>query len=82
MSASSTTEQHIMKELPEIGFLRLEQIIGNPKANKAGVLPISRSAWYAGIKEGRFPKPVTMGPRLSLWRVSDIRKLVTELGAT
>ena len=49
------------------GFLRLPYIIA-PR----GPLPISRSSWWAGVKDGRFPKPVKLGPRITAWRVEDI----------
>jgi hypothetical protein len=48
------------KILPTEGFARLPQIIGNPKANPPipSVIPVSKSAWWAGCKEGRFLKLV------------------------
>ena len=39
-------------------------------------IPISKSAWYAGIKAGKFPKPVKLGPRTSCWRESDLAHLI------
>jgi prophage regulatory protein len=68
----------MVNKLPEIGFLRLSQIIGNPKANPPvlPIIPISRSAWYQGIKDGIYPKQVKLGPRTSAWRVEDIRLLI------
>jgi prophage regulatory protein len=39
------------------------------------LLPISRSSWYAGIKAGRFPQPIKLGPRVSAWRLQDILAL-------
>lgn len=62
-------------ELPNTGFLRLPSIIA-PK----GPIPVSRSTWWAGVKEGRYPKPVKLGPRITAWRVEDIRALI-EKGA-
>ena len=50
-----------------------------PRAGVPGVLPISKSTWWAGIAEGRFPKPVSVGRR-SLWRASDIQELLERLG--
>ena len=42
-----------------------------------GIIPISRSSWYAGIESGRFPKPVyPFGPRTPVWKVEDIRALI------
>ena len=66
--------------IPENGFLRLRQIIGDPKADPPipPIIPVSRSAWYEGIKSGRFPAPVKLGPRTSVYRVSSIRKLIDQ----
>lgn len=38
--------------------------------------PVSRSAWWAGIKDGRFPQPVKIGTRTTAWRSSDIDALI------
>ena len=67
-----------MNQLPESGFLRLSQIIGNPKAKPPipPIIPVKKSCWWAGCKSGRFPKPVKLGPRVSMWRVQDIRTLI------
>ncbi len=67
-----------MNQLPEIGFLRLPQIIGNPKADPPipPIIPVKKSSWWAGIRSGRFPAPVKLGPRTTAWRVSDIRALI------
>jgi prophage regulatory protein len=65
--------------LPEEGYLRLPQIIGNPKATPPipAIIPVSRSTWLNGVRKGRFPKPVkTLGSRITVWRVSDIRDLL------
>jgi prophage regulatory protein len=69
-----------MHTLPETGFLRLRQIIGDPKARPPipPIYPISRSAWYAGQAAGRFPKPVKLGPRAAAYRVEDIRALLAQ----
>ena len=67
-----------MNRLPETGFLRLSQIIGNPKANPPipAIIPVSKSSWWAGCKSGRYPKPVKLGNRTTAWRVSDILALI------
>jgi predicted DNA-binding transcriptional regulator AlpA len=65
-----------MYQLPESGFLRLPQIIGDTKRGIPAIMPISRSAWWAGVKSGRYPKPVKLGPRTTAWRVSEILALV------
>ena len=70
--------------LPEYGFLRLSQIIGDPKADPPipPVIPVGRSTWWAGVKAGRYPQPVrTLGPRITAWRVEDIRDLIERAGS-
>jgi prophage regulatory protein len=39
-------------------------------------LSISPSTWWKGVKSGRFPAPTKLGARISVWRWSDIVKLV------
>lgn len=67
-----------MFKLPQTGFLRLKQIIGDAHANPpvTPIIPIGKSTWWAGVKSGRYPKPVKLGPRITVWRVEEIRKLL------
>ncbi len=65
--------------LPEFGFLRLSQIIGNRKADPPipPLIPVCRSTWWAGVKSGRYPQPVrSLGRRITAWKVEDIRNLI------
>ena len=66
--------------LPETGFLRLSSIIGDRKSDPPipAIIPVSRSTWLAGVKSGRFPKSIKLGPRITVWRVEDIRSLIHE----
>lgn len=57
--------------LPTTGFLRLPAIIA-----PHGPIPVSKSTWWAGIKSGRYPKPVKLSTRISAWRVEDIRAFI------
>lgn len=67
-----------MHNLPETGYLRLPQIIGNPKADPPipAIIPVGKSTWWAGVKSGRFPKAVKLSPKITVWRVKDIRALI------
>lgn len=65
-----------MHQLPESGFLRLPQIIGDSKRGIPAVIPVSKSTWWEGCKTGKFPKPVKLGPRTTAWNVADIRALI------
>ncbi len=60
---------------PLEGFVRLSQILA-----PAGPIPVSRSTWWQGVKDGRYPQPVKLGPRVTAWRAADIRALF-ETGA-
>ena len=57
--------------LPEVGYLRLSQILN--------ILPISKTAWWEGCRSGLYPKPVKLGPRTTAWRVEDIRELMERI---
>ena len=67
------TAQIILKAptLPEVGFVRLPQILA--------LIPIGKSTWWQGIKLGKYPAPVKLGPRTSVWKVEDIKALLAAL---
>jgi prophage regulatory protein len=60
-------------------FYRLPDIIGIRSKGVSGIIPMSKAAWYAGIAEGRFPKPVKLSKKSSAWRECDILALVEKL---
>lgn len=62
-------------DLPKTGFVRLPSILA-----PLGPIPVSKSTWWAGVKTGRFPGPVKLGPRITTWRVEDIRALIEKGG--
>ena len=64
---------HNSYPLPEIGFVRLANLLA-----PAGPIPVSKSTWWNGVKTGRFPKPIKLSPRITVWRVEDIRALIRE----
>jgi prophage regulatory protein len=66
--------------LPDKGFLRLPQIIGDPEAVPPipARIPVSKSTWWAGVKAGRYPAAVKLGPRITAWRVDDILALMEQ----
>jgi len=62
----------------DIAFFRLKQIVGDLKADPpiSPLIPVGRSSWWAGVKSGRFPQPVKLGPRTTVWRQRDIISLI------
>jgi prophage regulatory protein len=60
-------------QFPTTGFVRLKQIL-SPR----GPVPVSKSTWWAGVRDGRFPKPLKLGSRVTVWRAEDIATLIAE----
>lgn len=52
----------------DIALLRLPKVLA--------LIPVSKSQWWAGVKDGRYPPPVKLSARCSAWKSSDIRALI------
>ena len=63
----------IQSYLPETGFIRLSTILK--------IIPVGRTTWWAGVKSGRFPKPVKLGQRITAWNAKDIQALIEKTTA-
>ena len=59
-------------DLPSTGFLRLPQVLA--------LIPISRSAWWAGIRAGKYPAGLKLGRKTTVWRAEDSRALIERMG--
>ena len=57
-----TTAMHLS------GFLRLSQVLA--------LIPVSKSVWWEGCKTGRFPKPIKLGPRTTVWLAEEIQDYI------
>ncbi len=68
-----------MDKLSELQCLRLRQIIGDPQAAPPiePLIPVSRSTWWQGVRDGRFPAPIKLGNRITVWRARDILNLIS-----
>ena len=66
------SSKHI--QFPLVGFLRLIQVLA--------LIPVGKSSWWRGVKEGRYPKPVKLAPRTTAWKAEDIAALMESLGTT
>jgi prophage regulatory protein len=69
----------LLSNLPEIGYLRVRDILGDRSKGIPAIIPVSRATWWAGVKSGRFPAGVLLGPRIRIWAVEDIRALVASI---
>jgi len=50
---------------------RLKQVLAR--------IPVSKSSWFEGIKSGRYPRGLQLGPRTTVWRSDDIDRLIQSL---
>lgn len=64
----SMSENSVHSDLDEFAFMRLPEILK--------VFPVSKSKWWEGVRIQRYPKSIKLGPRVTVWRKSDIRKLL------
>ncbi len=65
---SVQTKPQSKKELPD-KLLRLRQVLN--------VIPVSKSSWWAGVKSGKYPEPIKLGPKTTVWKNSAIQKIVS-----
>lgn len=59
--------------LPETGFVRLPAVLQ--------VFPVSRSGWWQGVKDGKYPPGYKLSPRCTAWKAEDIRALIDRAAA-
>lgn len=52
-------------------FLRFKQI---PER-----FPVSRTEWYRGVREGRFPQGIRISKNVVVWKESDIDALIASI---
>jgi len=43
-------------------------------------VPVGRSTLWAWVREGRFPKPIKLGPMTTAWRASDVAAWLERAG--
>lgn len=65
----------------ETAFLRIWQIVGDPKASPpvAPLIPIGKSSWWQKVRAGEAPAPIKLGKRVTVWRSADIEAFIETL---
>jgi predicted DNA-binding transcriptional regulator AlpA len=61
-----------IQQLPETGYVRLPSILR--------VFPVSRSTWWEGVRQKRYPQPIKLGPRITAWKVEEIHAFLAAQG--
>ena len=64
-------------------LMRLKHIIGDEKADPpiTPIIPISKTAWRKGVAEGKYPQPIKLSEKVTVWRADEVQKLVDEICA-
>jgi prophage regulatory protein len=60
----------MLNQLPQTGFVKLPTILS--------VIPVSKSTWWMGVKNGKYPKSVKHGGA-TFWKVDDINNLIESI---
>lgn len=50
---------------PDDALIRLDEVLRR--------IPVSRSTYYAGQAKGMFPRPISIGPRSTAYKYSDVK---------
>lgn len=66
-TATLTLPESLTKDV----LLRLPQVLS--------IIPIPKSSWWRGVKEGRYPRGIKLGERTTAWRASEIDALIERL---
>jgi len=71
--AAAASKLAVRLDFPSTGFVRLHSILA-----PNGPIPVGRTTWWAGVKSGRFPKPLKLGSRITVWRAEEIHELINK----
>lgn len=70
-TSANALYQASFNQLPETGYIKLSQIVGQKsggkykraRANIPALIPVSRTTFLSRVKSGEYPKPVRLGER-------------------
>jgi len=60
--------------MQEGAFLRKRDFVGRGK-----LLPVSDATFYRLLRAGKFPQPIRVSERVSMWRASDVSAALEKL---
>ena len=55
------------------GFIRERQL-------RPGVIPVAHSVLWKWVKEGKFPQPIKLSERVTVWRLADVQEWLDSKG--
>jgi len=57
--------------MDDMKLLRLSEVLE--------IIPVSKSSWWKGVAEGRYPPGYKLGPRTTAWYLKDIQELLGQI---
>ena len=67
MVSNTAKNNSDLSNLPDSAIIRLPDVLR--------LYPVSKSMWWQGVKDKRFPAPIPLGVRARGWRLGDILAL-------
>lgn len=58
-------------DLPDCAIVRVNVALA--------ITGIGRASWWNGVRDGKYPPSVALGPHMVGWRVGDLRQLLDEM---
>ena len=71
-SSSASKAKDTVLPFPPGGLSRIKKVLEK--------IPVCPSSWWQGVKEGRYPRPVKLGPKTTAWLNDDLNALIESLG--
>ena len=60
-------------------YVRTRDICRDKTTEVDSLLPIGKTTWWDGVRTGKFPQPIKLGPRTTVWRLEDIERIAETL---
>lgn len=73
MLADELSQKVSFDDLPNTAFVREAELV-RTASNPMGPLPFSTHTLWRKVRDGSFPRPSKLAPRVTAWRVKDVRK--------
>lgn len=73
IKAAHLTHKVSFDDLPNTAFVREVELVRSD-SNPLGPIPFSTHTLWRKVKEGSFPRPSKLAPRVTAWLVKDVRE--------
>lgn len=73
MEAKKTQAEQIQTPVQQDRLVRLPEVLK--------IIPVKKSTWWDGVRDGRYPRGIKLSPRTTAWKLSEIYSLIDRLDA-